>query len=237
MKFTIVMTVYKREMLFLHALYTVLQQDHRDWELIVLADGQHPAAEQAVDLVVRDKYQAFWDQPALTGRIVYHNCPKTPEGTVGNPLRRRGLELATGDYICFVGHDCLLDKDYLSTHKALIDKKNETCVSVVSALYWTDNPGSLLGYVQDYEDNNRILDIPTFVGRIPWSFTGKVDMDTAVTGEVDLTCFCFPVVEARQLGVFSPDLDYSYDADFQSFSKLRTALPVTFTSKPVAGHF
>ena len=234
MKFTIVMTVYKREELFLHALYTVIQQDYPDWELIVLADGPHPNIERAVKLVKKDTYQAFWDRAYISDRISYHELPKSPPGTVGNPLRRRGLELATGDYICFVGHDCLLDKDYLSTHKALIDKKGETCVSVVSVLYWTlDRHMTGVGI----PSLAHTPEIPEFVGRIPWSFTGKIDMDTAQTGEVDCTCFCFPVVESRQLGVFSPDLDQEYDADFRSFSKLRLAIPVVFTSKPVAGHF
>ena len=132
MKFTIVMTAYKREELFLHALYTVIQQDYPDWELIVIADGPHPNIERAVDLVKEDQYQAFWDRPSIPSRISYHELAKSPAGTVGNPGRRAGLELATGDYICFVGHDCLIDKNYLSTHKSLIDKKGAPCVSVVS---------------------------------------------------------------------------------------------------------
>jgi glycosyltransferase involved in cell wall biosynthesis len=234
MKFTIVMTVYEREELFLHALYTVIQQDYSNWELIVIADGPHPNIERAVELVKQDKYQAFWDRDNIRDRIVYHEVPKSPDGTVGNPLRRFGLEIATGDYICFVGHDCLIDKNYLSTHKGLIDKKKETCVSVVSVLYWTIWPNKAVAYA-----DVPVLKpaIPEFVGRIPWSFTGKIDMATATSGEVDLTCFCFPVIEARQVGVFSLDLDDRYDADFQSFSKLRAILPVVFTSKPVAGHF
>ena len=231
MKFTIVMTVYKREELFLHALYTVIQQDYPDWELIVIADGPHPNIEHAVSLIQKDTYQAFWDRADLGKRISYHEYTDSPAGTVGNPLRRRGLELATGDYICFVGHDCLIDKNYLSTHKALIDKKGETCVSVVSVLYWTDWPSQVT------QGNHVQAAIPEFIGRIPWSYTGKISMDTAKTGEVDLTCLCFPVIESRQVGVFSPDLDNAYDADFQSFAKLRNLLPVVFTSKPVAGHF
>ena len=139
MKFTIVMTVYKREELFLHALYTVLQQDYTDWELIILADGPHPSAEAATKLIKNDQYHAFWERPNLTERIHYHSCKRAPKGTVGNSLRRRGLKLATGDYVCFVGHDCLLDKDYLSTHKANIEKADRNCVSVVSALYWTED--------------------------------------------------------------------------------------------------
>ena len=234
MKFTIVMTVYEREELFLHALYTVIQQNYSNWELIVIADGPHPNIERAVDLVKQDKYQAFWDRANLCDRISYHEVPKSPAGTVGNPLRRLGLELATGDYICFVGHDCLIDINYLRTHKALIDKKNETCVSVVSVLYWTIWPNKQVMYA---DAPNCSPEIPEFVGRIPWSFTGKIDMSTAESGEADLTCFCFPVVEARQVGVFSPDLDEEYDADFRSFSKLRAVMPVVFTSKPVAGHF
>lgn len=231
MKFTIVMTVYEREALFLHALYTVIQQDYPDWELIVIADGPHPNIERAVSLIQEDTYQAFWDRADLGKRVSYHEYPKSPEGTVGNPLRRRGLELATGDYVCFIGHDCLIDKNYLSTHKALIDKKEGSCVSVVSVLYWTDWPD------RAGRDKSIQTSIPEFIGRIPWSFTGKISMNEAKTGEMDLTCFCFPVIESRQVGVFSPDLDHAYDADFQSFAKLRNLLPVVFTSKPVAGHF
>lgn len=238
MKFTIVMTVYQREELFLHALYTVIQQDYPDWELIVVADGPHPNIENAVKLVQQDKYHAFWDRPGIPKRITYHEMAKSPAGTVGNPCRRRGLELATGAYVCFIGHDCLIDNNYLSTHKKLIDKKGTACVSVVSVLYWTlwpDNDDQSPYTEQVVSSGSKI---PEFVGRIPWSSTGRIDMSVAKSGEADLTCFCFPVVESRQVGVFSPDLDNSYDADFQSFSKLRNSrVPVVFTTKPVAGHF
>ena len=48
MKFTIVMTVYKREELFLHALYTVLQQDYTDWELIIIDNSSKDNTEEVV---------------------------------------------------------------------------------------------------------------------------------------------------------------------------------------------
>ena len=237
MKFTIVMTVYKREELFLHALYTVLQQDYTDWELIILADGPHPDTEAAVELITNDRYHAFWDRPNLPGRIQYHSCKRAPEGTVGNPLRRRGLKLATGDYVCFTGHDCLLDKDYLSTHKANIEKADCDCVSVVSALYWTDNT-PYLNWIREAGGPAAAQGgIPTFIGKIPWSFTGQIDLQKSVMGELDLTCFCFPVSESKQVGVFSKDMDYAYDADFQSFAKLRDVVPVVFNPKVAAGHF
>tara|TARA_Y100001938_G_scaffold136815_1_gene200202 strand:+ start:53608 stop:54318 length:711 start_codon:yes stop_codon:yes gene_type:complete len=236
MKFTIVVTVYKREVLFLHALYTVLQQDYKDWELIVLTDGPHPATEHAVELIKTDRYHAFWARPGVKDRIHFQALPKAPSGTVGNPLRRRGLELASGDYICFLGHDCLLDKDYLSTHLHNIQKEEGSCVSVVSALYWTEDPG-MIRYTHDGSEVPVFPNVPSFIGKIPWSYTGKIDLAKATSGELDLTCFAMPTVEARQVGVFSPDMDYAYDADFQSFARLRTILPVVFTSKTVAGHF
>lgn len=234
MKFTIVMTVYKRDELFNHAVYTVLQQTYPEWELIVIADGRHAKIKKAVEVLKADEYNAFWQNPEIVSRITYVEHPKSPKNTYGNPLRRRGLELATGDYICFLSHDCLLDKDYLSTHKESIDAKGVSCVSVVSMLYW-GAPEHRQGKTMLGERD--LAAMPEFIGRIPWSQSGKLDMASAKTGEIDLSCYSFPTLEARQVGVFAQDLDASYDADFASYDRCRRLLPVAFTGKTVAGHF
>jgi glycosyltransferase involved in cell wall biosynthesis len=238
-KFSIVMTVYERETLFPHALYSVLQQKFEDWELIVLADGHHPSAERDVALVLEDKYQGLWGRRPISGRISYNEQDDVPRGTVGNPLRRIGLDLATGDYICFLGHDCIYDKDYLLAHLENIEAAAKPCVSVVSVLYWTTYPLMIKEVIEDTNVPRDVApDIPMYVGKIPWSANGQIDPDTISSGEIDLTCMCFPVVEARQVGAFSPDLDMSYDADFKSFDRLRSIIPVMVNNHGVfAGHF
>jgi glycosyltransferase involved in cell wall biosynthesis len=237
-KFSIVMTVYERETLFPHALYSVLQQTHDDWELIIMADGPHPSVSRDVDLLVSDKYHGRWGRRSLAGRIEYHEKNNVPRGTVGNPLRRAGLELASGDYICFMGHDCVYDKDYLSAHIENIKRAGAACVSLVYVLYWTTYP-SMINEVLNGTSHERGIDtnIPMYVGRIPWSKDGRVDVNSIKTGEIDLTCMCFPVIEARQVGAFSLDLDTSYDADYRSFDRLRGVVPVMIHNEVFAGHF
>lgn len=238
-KFSIVMTVYEREDLFPHALYSVLQQKFDDWELIVLADGSHPSAARDVALILEDKYQGLWGRRPVRGRISYNEQMDVPRGTVGNPLRRTGLELATGDYVCFLGHDCIYDNDYLLAHLANIEASEKPCVSVVSVLYWTTYPQMIKEVLEGTNAPRDVdPDVPMYVGKIPWSATGEINPKAIKSGEIDLTCMCFPVLEARQVGAFSPDLDMSYDADFKSFDRLRSIIPVKVSSQGVfAGHF
>ncbi len=238
MKFTIVMTVYQREELTLHAIYSVLQQDYEDWELFIIADGPHPSVEENVRLIREDKYHAFWgSDPSVASRIHYEEHFGTVHGTFGNPLRRRGLMRATGDYICFLSHDCLLDKDYLSSHGGNIySSETKPCVSVVSVLYWTADPSFVIDACG--AEAAEALKIPAFIGKIPWGEgVGAETATGARSGQIDLTCLCFPVEESRQVGVFSSDMDFTYDADYRSYNKLRAIIPVVFSSRVCAGHF
>ncbi len=80
------------------AIESVLLQTFEDFELIVVGDGCTDDSEDVV--------QSF-DDP----RVRWHNLPQN-YGNQG-PANRKGLEMASGKYIAYLGHDDLWLRDHL----------------------------------------------------------------------------------------------------------------------------
>jgi glycosyltransferase involved in cell wall biosynthesis len=124
MKFTVAITVWRRENMLPHAIQSVLTQSHDDWEIRVYSDGRARRSERLVE--------------ELRGEIPiwYERLPRKPR-LRGNHLRRLALEQAAGSHVIILGHDCLLYPSYLETHARIIDG-NPDAVSVVPVAYWKD---------------------------------------------------------------------------------------------------
>jgi hypothetical protein len=215
--FTIVMTVFGRPELVLHALFCVVEQSHRRWDLRVYADGAHPR--------VQDMLREFSAAHADFGsRIAYVELARVPD-TWGNPLRRRGLADAAGDYTVFLGHDCLLLPDYLAGHAETI-AAHGPCVSVVDVRHWTTRTAG---------DPARPRKTPGYTG--VWPLRHK---DVAALGPhdgIDLTSLAFPTRIARAAGVFAPELDGRYGADYDSFDRCRARVPAVHRPGVLCAHF
>ena len=127
MTFTIVVTVYQRVNLVPCVLFGEARQTWPAWDMVIVADGPHPGAASIVD----DFRRAM---PDLAHRVRYVACPSAP-GAWGNAARVRGLELATGDYTAFVGHDCIVLPGYLAAHAENVARK-PGCLSLVDVDVW-----------------------------------------------------------------------------------------------------
>jgi glycosyltransferase involved in cell wall biosynthesis len=125
MKFSIIMSVWQPWDYTRHALASLIPQIHKDWELILVADGE---MSPVVDIFIR----AFSHWPER--RIVTVNSPRV-EGIWGNRARRLGLDYCEGDYVCWVNHDNVVFPDYLSSHVRNIEK-TPGCLSVVNLECW-----------------------------------------------------------------------------------------------------
>lgn len=123
-RFTVAITVWKREVLLPHAIQSVTRQERPCDEILVLSDGRSKEAEQIVaDL--EDHFPFPIRYEAVRRRRKLH----------GNHLRRHALEAATGTHVVILGHDCLLYGGYLAAHDATLAGDPDG-LSVVRVDYW-----------------------------------------------------------------------------------------------------
>ena len=150
-------------------------------------------------------------RPALARRARYVECDLPPgaAGPWGHALRRQGLAMAAGKYVCWVSHDNLLHPHYLAAHAAHAAKA-DPCVSLVAADYW---------------------DRLTYLGRRPDG------AGPPAPGSFDLVSLALPAKEAAEAGAFAAKYDYLREAGWHALEVLAPALPVVVTSTPLAAHF
>ena len=129
MKFSIAMTAFDTYCFLPRAIACVLQQEHVDWELLLVCDGPTPS-----DDFDPERMLARARRRAPGRRMECWRLPRA-EGCYGNVARRFALEQATGDYVCWVNHDNLIAPRYLAAHAENI-RKSPGCVSVVDIAYW-----------------------------------------------------------------------------------------------------
>lgn len=97
--FSVVLATRDRPALFSEALASVLAQEHRDLEVIVVNDGSRPAS--LVD------YQPIWADAAsrLGDRMQVHSLVHRPRGHGQSYSINFGVAQARGDYVCFLDDD------------------------------------------------------------------------------------------------------------------------------------
>lgn len=196
MKFTLVTTVWQRPEHLPRLLHCVIQQTHPDWELRIYGDGPQPG--------VREMLVASCSKLGVTDRVDYKELPRKP-GAFGNHLRRAGLDAALGDYVCFLGHDCIIDKDFLAAHMFNIRDRHDV-LSVVTLRYWTKRQWGAPGVELPLEE---------YLTTLPWPGTRVAELGE---GKIDLSCTAYPTALARTCGVFREAWDQRYEADAASFT-------------------
>lgn len=127
-KFSVVIPAYNCEKFIKDSMESVLKQTYEDIELIVINDGSTDDTER-----VALETAAAYPQRTVIYRRIENSGPST--------ARNYGIELASGDYICFLDSD---DK-YKETLFADIAKKDEpfdTC---------------FFGWTENYEDSEEVF--------------------------------------------------------------------------------
>lgn len=95
---TVVIATYNWSSVLRHAIQSVLWQTFQDWELLVIGDACTDDSEQVA---------ASFGDP----RIQWHNLPENT-GSQAGP-NNKGITLARGRYIAYLGHDDLWYFDHL----------------------------------------------------------------------------------------------------------------------------
>ncbi len=125
MKFSVIMSTWGTWDLTRHAIASLIPQTHRDWELILVSDGD---MNPVVDVFLR----VFEHFPDKRVEVV---CSPRVDGIWGNRARRLGLDYCQGDYVCWVNHDNIIFPDYLASHARNVEK-SPGCLSVVNIECW-----------------------------------------------------------------------------------------------------
>lgn len=107
-KLSIIMPVYNREKFVGQAVKSILDQDFKEFELIIIDDGSKDKSGQII--------KSFNDK-----RIKY----QWQENAGEYPTTNKGLKKAKGKYITWVHSDDLLTKKSLSSRIDILDKKQD----------------------------------------------------------------------------------------------------------------
>lgn len=123
MRFSVVVTVYERDQIFLpRAMTGLLNQTVRDFEVIVVVDGEAPLSP--------------YDPAVVCGKTVPATVAYRPRSnTIGFRERHFSLSLARGEYIAWLNADNLVYPDWLRCHAANVAAR-PGAISVVNIQYW-----------------------------------------------------------------------------------------------------
>ncbi len=106
---SVIVPVYNVESFFEHCITSILEQTYTNLELILIDDGSTDTSGQMCD---------EWQK--MDSRIIVHH--QKNQGL--SAARNRGLDLAKGDYICFVDSDDFVTKNYLESFVDEIETTN-----------------------------------------------------------------------------------------------------------------
>ena len=225
-KFTVVITVFGREHLLAPALQSLVWQTYRPIEILIYSDG--PAKDVLGTVASFDN--------AFASRGISTSYTERPfSGFYGNALRGLGVEQATGEYIYFLSHDCLLHPHALATHAAM--QAGGPCVSVTGLDFWsprlvaTGKPGSAEYY--DYITSPTLVS-PLYYIQLP--LRDNAGLAVVKPGDIDAHCCAYPTQILREI----PNYEYFkniHGADYSTFIAARAVLPIRTNLQRLAAHF
>jgi len=131
MFFSVVITVYERDQIFLpRAMTCLLNQTCKDFELIVVVDGETSLRPYDPEHVCINTFPTHLVYRPPT-QVIYR--PRS--NTFGYRERHHALELAQGEYIVWLNADNLVYPDWLLYHYQNV-AESRGAISLVNIQYW-----------------------------------------------------------------------------------------------------
>lgn len=148
-KFSVITPVYNAELFLSKCIESVLFQSYQNWELILINDGSTDNSSQICDsYVLKDN------------RIkVIH---KQNQGV--SAARNSGLDVAVGEYICFIDSDDVVDLHLFETVLPFVDKQMDCIVYGYDRIHNGQLEEFLLP--SDYPAVVKYIDVDLFI----WKF-------------------------------------------------------------------
>lgn len=94
-----------RENKFVRAVHSFLENSLEEKELIIVGDNC-----EITEKLIREHFRNEWDN----GKIIFHQFRKKQKLFSG-ALRSKGIELASGEFICYLDSDDLIGQNHLSS--------------------------------------------------------------------------------------------------------------------------
>lgn len=94
-----------RENKFVRAVHSFLENSLVEKELIIVGDNC-----EITEKLIKEHFRNEWD----IGKIIFHQFPKKQKVFSGS-LRSKGIELSSGEFICYLDTDDILGKHHLSS--------------------------------------------------------------------------------------------------------------------------
>ena len=179
-KVSVIVPVYNAESVLHYCVDSILNQTFKDYELILVDDGS------------TDGSGALCDEYALTNENV---LVKHMENQGVSVARNTGIELAKGEYICFVDSDDYVEKDFL---QEMVGKAEEGFDFVLTAYQWVDdynhNAFKIVIYKEKESysvvDKNSLMDLSSLVLLSqPWNklFKRKIIIENNIRMPEDIS--------------------------------------------------
>jgi hypothetical protein len=123
MFFSVVITIYEADQIFLpRAMTGLLNQTFKDFEVIVVVDGETPLRP--------------YDPIHVCGKTIPANVVYRPRSnTIGFRERQYSLQLVRGEYIVWLNGDNLVYPNWLACHHENL-ANHPGAISVVNIQYW-----------------------------------------------------------------------------------------------------
>ena len=121
MKITCVCPCWKRPQRTIRAIESVLAQQFDEWEAIFIGDAC-PEFQKRLDDGTFKKYEE--QAPERGGKMIFENLTERGGGW-GHMARKRGIELATGKYICFLDNDDMLLPNHFTNYYTFMEENPE----------------------------------------------------------------------------------------------------------------
>ena len=118
MKVSIVMPIYNVEKYVSQSIESILNQEHKSFELIVINDGSTDETENIVKTYLSDD------------RIKYYNIGRLGKIKAFN----LGYKYVTSDYICFFHGDDIMNSDFISSRLGHLISSTKTLVACCGKL-------------------------------------------------------------------------------------------------------
>ncbi len=123
---SVVIPTYNRSALVVKALYSVLKQTYKNFEIIVVDDNSTDNTKKIIK-GIKDKHQDKRNKRII---LIKNKHKKGPGGS-----RNTGMELAKGDYIAFLDSDDLFLKNHLSDCVSILEKHPDISLIFGRAVY------------------------------------------------------------------------------------------------------
>lgn len=148
-KISVILPVFNEEMLIERCIDSILKQTYKNFELIIVNDGSTDGTLEKIK-----KYN--------DNRIKIYSQKKQGAGQA----RNKGLEEATGDFICFVDSDDTINKNFLEIMSKLLKEKQAQIV----ACSYSRNTHKIYE-LKKQEAFKYLIELPE---KIPMSVCGKL---------------------------------------------------------------